>query len=731
MKKANKLIISLGTAFAALSPVVLSVGCGGGGSSNLDSINGESTPSNENSAYANDKKGYNIKANDKVQIATTFSKGRAQYEALNDIIKNYNRLMKDQPGFKEVEQVSLGSGYDGQADVVRKKITAKEAQMPNLLLNYSSLASSLAESGVLLNFTTKENGGKESISNSDFAESFSRANRTTSKINNGGSWLIPIAKSSINLGANGPVLSYVIESMLAKGAKIDPSWKDKWDKIKKSGLKDRAAVIENWGAVKSDVSALKLNELTIKESTFSNIYSLLEFCDKAQKMFEKSSAVTTLEGPHALGIDDITGFIQTLGYASVGADPESWITTVVEEDGERKISYKSFVEATSQANSKFKELYDMFVPKLKSQSVVFQQSGAYTSSEQIRHNFMFDIGSTAGYTHNFAKKSETSIEIKNSEGKFSSGWNENNNKFAQIVKHDDGTYRIGGHLNKIKKDTEKLENYEWKAKTADIYNKLAGYSQIPTGTKKISSPSGTNVYAFMIETKNKDDIKTLDAALADGKLVKVGEFVNNQNKEAILYLAFGKGAGISGLKIVEKGLDSLLEKDEFFKFATPSKTKDTDAKNVYYAQGPSLFGIRSSDNAMNQATRMFVKWFVTSGATELEYKDQETGNVIKKVIKPSLMFSEQASYIFAVKDFEKTPMTTTNPYLRECFEMFKKTIEDPEHNAIYEEYGDPNGDAFRGALGTAWRNVYGNKSPGQYKDQIIDAVVASNNKLFN
>lgn len=731
MKKANKLIISLGTALAALSPVVLSAGCGGGGSSNLDSINGKSTPSNENSAYANDIKGYNIKANDKVQIATTFSEGKAQYEALNDVIKNYNRLMKDQPGFKEVEQISLGSGYDGQADMVRKKITAKEAQMPNLLLNYSSLASSLAESGILLNFTTKENEGKESISTSDFAESFSRANRTTSKINNGGLWLIPVAKSSINLGVNGPVLSYVIESMVAKGAKIDASWKDKWETIKSSGLKDRTAVVENWGAVKSDVSALKLGELTIKDSTFSNINSLLEFCDKAQKMFEKSSAVTTLDGPHALGIDDITGFIQVLGYASVGADSESWITTVVEEDGERKISYKSFMEATSQANSKFKELYDMFVPKLKAQTVVFQQGGAYTSSEQIRHNFIFGIGSTAGYTHNFAKKGETSIEIKNSKGKFFSGWNESSNKFAQIVKHTDGTYRIGVFLNKLKKDTESLGKYEWKAKTADIYNKLAGYKQIPAGTKKISSPSKTDVYAFMVETKNKTDIKVLDEALADGKLEKVGEFVNNQNKEAILYLAFGKGAGISGLKIVDKGLDSLLEKSEFFKFATPSKTKDTDAKNVYYTQGPSLFGIRSSDNAMNQATRMFVKWFATSGATELVYKNQETQEETKKVIKPSLMFSEQASYIFAAKDFEKTPMETTNPYLLECFEMFKKAIEDPDHNVIYEEYGDPNGDAFRGALGTAWRNVYGNKNPGQYKEQIIDAVVASNDKLFN
>ncbi|WP_429989277.1 P80 family lipoprotein, partial [Mycoplasmopsis bovis] len=66
----------------------------------------------------------------------------------------------------------------------------------------------------------------------------------------------------------------------------------------------------------SQESAVK--SLTISSSTFENLVELLTFANIAQKSFKNSAAKNSRL--HILGVDDVSGLIQSLPYAMINAD---------------------------------------------------------------------------------------------------------------------------------------------------------------------------------------------------------------------------------------------------------------------------------------------------------------------------------------------------------------------------------------------------------------------------
>ncbi|WLP85821.1 P68 family surface lipoprotein [Mycoplasma seminis] len=165
-----------------------------------------------------------------------------------------------------------------------------------------------------------------------------------------------------------------------------------------------------------------------------------------------------------------------------------------------------------------------------------------------------------------------------------------------------------------------------------------------------------------------------------------------------------------------------LEKEELVSLPTPGKWVSTDAKNVIFAQGPSIIGIKSNPTD-ETATKAFVKWLITSTKTydtlgiNKDFKNKQDKGT---PATPRDFVQSNMSYIMPYKDFQNATSldfmgtgNKTNDYLRVAFNLFKNAANNPDQYAIFEEPGSLIADSFRAGIDGAWDGLQKTISNGE------------------
>ena len=672
-----------------------------------------------NNKYANKRF---EQANDKkVIFGVTFSKGKPQWNALENVIKEYNSQNEGKPGFLPVELKNIGSGYGAGASFVRTALNTKDKNgFVNLVANYSPVASLLAENGMLMNFEDKDKN--VSTKGSDvFASEFNELTENIASVVNKGTWLLPAMKSTTALGVDGPVMGYIMKTMVEKGAKIHPNFQEKYNQIVASMTNDAEYVKKEWGEVVDDASLAKLNlsQFTISKETFSSFSNLLDFGIKAQQLFKKSSD-TKNSSVHFLGIDDIAGVLENVAYSSVDADEDKYLVNKVTKNGDKLIDYTPFTRTDSEVGKNMTSIYNKIKEAIKVGALTLFGGGEYTSNYSVTHKYGLSIGSTAGYSYNFKKSGNKAyvyqtIKDGNVTAEFAtsdiiSAKADNDHLFTST---DDGK-----HWNKIYYSSD---NKEEKDKAKEI-----GYSFFSTNEE-----SDKKLKEYLSKTELKAGTAKLVRANDEGK-VKALKDLGYQPIEGLqnakgqpLTLFYVDKFQETKFKKVELGDNSVLNEEEFFSMIAPSKWQDANKKHVVYSQGPSIMGIHANSEE-DYATKMFIKWLTSGQKYKFEDDIEET---------PTEHISRVASYIFPTKGYDKTDLSKIkNKYLSLAYEYYAKAGKTPDQYAIFESPADTRSDSFRESLGQRFVAVYNILKSGKdvtdYKSNIVDPVVQSNEGLF-
>ncbi|MFV8481517.1 P68 family surface lipoprotein [Mycoplasma sp. SK341A] len=184
-----------------------------------------------------------------------------------------------------------------------------------------------------------------------------------------------------------------------------------------------------------------------------------------------------------------------------------------------------------------------------------------------------------------------------------------------------------------------------------------------------------------------------------------------------------------------------LEKQELVSIATPGKWEESNAKNVIFAQGPSIIGIKS--NFKNEiATKAFVKWLVTSTQTYEDLGINSKGKDDKGTPATPRDFVQSAmSYIMPYNGFQnvENPQfmgvgNKKNDYLEVAFNLFKEAANNPEKYVIFEEPGSLIADSFRAGIEGAWdglqKTISNNEAAQDFNSFVnkITSNISANNK---
>ncbi|MEA4115361.1 P80 family lipoprotein [Mycoplasma sp. 744] len=778
MNKFKKSMFAVATLAGVLSPLALAVACTDETKKPID----EKKPISNYSLYANNSpqslaKRYDSPDIQNVRIGVTFSQDGAQWNALQGIIDRYNAiatnwknqvdawnkksendLTEDEKTKKEeyekflsyyrtVEIKSLGSGgYNAGAESIRNMVSNKNRQeLVSVILNYPVVASNLAESGMLLNFDSEDEYLRNTLT--DFNHNFTVANQRTSYISNQGTWVIPGLVSSNVQGVNSPVLSYILETMESLGAKIELS---QWDAIKAAGQGDRESVKQLWG--EKVENAESLSGYTIKDSTFTTFKPLIDFAQKAKKLFK--NAVDAKSQLHILGIDDIAGFLQTVIFSAVGADTSEMLVRTKTEGGNILADYSPIRNTESLVGTKMQEFYQILGDAIKTGAVVLKGDGEYTSNDQRNHKFALGIGSTAGYTNNFVQDNRSTTEyVIEDEGKQYAAVKrerfflkeEQGKKYLKITTNysrypQNGIYKTDEISPTLVNDPHQ-DRYSYfvhgeteKAKFDELY-KFAESSNITSQNNKYGLYLFSTTDAASLEAAEK-------LAKEDTNFVKLGTVTSSRKQnEGAEFVAYYTKDTVSKIKSVTRKGTQVLNQNELFVFDTANKwEKDSDPK-VSYLQGPSFMGVHVNDEVDN-ATRLFVKFLLSNKVYEFDIKarnsTQEDPKFDKKTGKPMDILSSTGSYVFPSSDFTTKNTEDFNAYLKVTHDNFKKVVEaDTTGNnwVSYSEIGDPKANEFRNALKSTFISyakaiVNSGNLSGSYKTEIVDKILAQAKDIF-
>nr|AXP78645.1 variable surface lipoprotein [Mycoplasmopsis bovis] len=655
----------------------------------------------------------------KISLGVSFSSGQPQCNTMASLIKYYNEAHKNDKHFLPVELKHLGSGYPEGENTVITELKAKRNEVVNLAFNYGSLASRLASSEMrdlykmdkVLNF--EDNDKDISVDLKNINEKFARANSNTENLPNNGTFMIPMLKSIQVMSANAPVLQYIFKTFENKGAKFDDSFKKsaRYQDIMTNGKGDESEVQKLCGEFESSQQDA-VKKLTISSSTFENLEELLNFANIAQKSFKNSAAKNSRL--HILGVDDVSGLIQSLPYAMINADANDFFIQTGLVKNKTTVNYKKIKDKNNKSVKALSEIYNKFKESLATKSLTLLAGGEYTSSYQTKHEYAFGIGSTAGYRHNFISD-KTKKVIFTLKGTDVSG--EKDKEFKNVIKKtekgvDQLFVTFKENANKVYKstvDTDKLDDEE-KDSLRYSYKSLdsATDSKMDEILKKITNTdpeaSDNKQCLLFLREDNQSDIKTVKEKGAQ----EVGTVIETKISGASKYKIFFLN---DESLLVRKELSSkgTLQEKELIVFAVPGKCNKSNEKRVIYSQGPSLIGV-SRGAKPDRAAKNFAK-FLTSlekiDITLSKYdkdmkKTKDSRDKPYKQVTPAQFISDAASYVFPVKGFEKTDTSKIkNKYIVHTYNELKEAVTN-KNVVIYEEPAGFHSSSFRESLGSAF-----------------------------
>ncbi|MBT1405006.1 hypothetical protein FCM82_00135 [Mycoplasma bovis] len=687
----------------------------------------------------------------KISFGVSFSSGQPQWNTMASLIKYYNEAHKNDKHFLPVELKHLGSGYPEGENTVITELKAKRNEVVNLAFNYGSLASRLASSEMrdlykmdkVLNF--EDNDKDISVDLKNINEKFARANSNTENLPNNGTFMIPMLKSIQVMSANAPVLQYIFKTFENKGAKFDDSFKKsaRYQDIMTNGKGDESEVQKLWGEFESSQQDA-VKKLTISSSTFENLEELLNFANIAQKSFKNSAAKNSRL--HILGVDDVSGLIQSLPYAMINADANDFFIQTGLVKNKTTVNYKKIKDKNNKSVKALSEIYNKFKESLATKSLTLLAGGEYTSSYQTKHEYAFGIGSTAGYRHNFISD-KTKKVIFTLEGTDVSG--EKDKEFKNVIKKtekgvDQLFVTFKENANKVYKstvDTDKLDDEE-KDSLRYSYKSLdsATDSKMDEILKKITNTdpeaSDNKQWLLFLREDNQSDIKTVKEKGAQ----EVGTVIETKISGASKYKIFFLN---DESLLVRKELSSkgTLQEKELIVFAVPGKWNKSNEKRVIYSQGPSLIGV-SRGAKPDRAAKNFAK-FLTSlekiDITLSKYdkdmkKTKDSRDKPYKQVTPAQFISDAASYVFPVKGFEKTDTSKIkNKYIVHTYNELKEAVTN-KNVVIYEEPAGFHSSSFRESLGSAFKSAYlkaKNDQPLEdFDKEIIGSIIASSSQIL-
>ncbi|UUD36866.1 Uncharacterized lipoprotein MPN_097 precursor [Mycoplasmopsis californica] len=711
MKKSRVMLGFLGLASAAFSLAAISCG-----SSEEPKPKPDPNVPKGVAKLANDKfasKRFDQENDGKIVFGSTWSSRDVQWKAFEAVIKVYNEQMKNEKGFMPVELKSIAGGYSGGTTDVQSKLSGKDAKaFYNLTANYAPVLSMLAGEGMLLNFDDDDE--TVAVKKDVFSDSVMVLNSNTTNIVNDGMWMVPAFKSTTVMSVNAPVMSYIIEGLVSKGAKIDPAFTEYYNNLKTQGAADRAEVAKLWGAVKSSIVADAYKDLIIGFDTFRIYNQLVEFAKVAQDTFEESSKGVNSQ-VHFLGLDDAIGFLETIAFASVNANPDESFTRMITKDSNRQVDFSPFASTEATVYKNFASMFDKLKPIMGNGAVVINGKGVYTSNTFIEHKFALWVGSTAGYKYNRVDASDV----------YKYGTNEYElERIEKVsVRKKDNLIGIGKYSNPVKKfdiDNSSIKKYDYITKDETTWNNFESNKAAITSNSKISLVDAGQAAGLDAEINGDANIVKLGeiiAAIGDGK---------KEGDSKIAYLI--KDITDSKIKKLAKSQSTKRVNDnELFILPTTSKLTSQDEKDVFYGQGPSIMGIHAND-AEDYATKMFMKWLVTDKKYDIGSKTQ---------VVPTQYISEEASYIFAKKGFENNDLSKANIFLKHAYDVYTKVSKEPEKYVLFEELGDAQGSKFRDSFNAAYATVSTHYANGEaakvttYEEMIVKKVKESNGTLFS
>ncbi|AKO50735.1 hypothetical protein FCM01_01380 [Mycoplasma bovis] len=687
----------------------------------------------------------------KISLGVSFSSGQPRWNTMASLIKYYNEAHKNDKHFLPVELKHLGSGYPEGENTVITELKAKRNEVVNLAFNYGSLASRLASSEMrdlykmdkVLNF--EDNDKDISVDLKNINEKFARANSNTENLPNNGTFMIPMLKSIQVMSANAPVLQYIFKTFENKGAKFDDSFKKsaRYQDIMTNGKGDESEVQKLWGEFESSQQDA-VKKLTISSSTFENLEELLNFANIAQKSFKNSAAKNSRL--HILGVDDVSGLIQSLPYAMINADANDFFIQTGLVKNKTTVNYKKIKDKNNKSVKALSEIYNKFKESLATKSLTLLAGGEYTSSYQTKHEYAFGIGSTAGYRHNFISD-KTKKVIFTLKGTDVSG--EKDKEFKNVIKKtekgvDQLFVTFKENANKVYKstvDTDKLDDEE-KDSLRYSYKSLdsATDSKMDEILKKITNTdpeaSDNKQWLLFLREDNQSDIKTVKEKGAQ----EVGTVIETKISGASKYKIFFLN---DESLLVRKELSSkgTLQEKELIVFAVPGKWNKSNEKRVIYSQGPSLIGV-SRGAKPDRAAKNFAK-FLTSlekiDITLSKYdkdmkKTKDSRDKPYKQVTPAQFISDAASYVFPVKGFEKTDTSKIkNKYIVHTYNELKEAVTN-KNVVIYEEPAGFHSSSFRESLGSAFKSAYlkaKNDQPLEdFDKEIIGSIIASSSQIL-
>ncbi len=687
----------------------------------------------------------------KISLGVSFSSGQPQWNTMASLIKYYNEAHKNDKHFLPVDLKHLGSGYPEGENTVITELKAKRNEVVNLAFNYGSLASRLASSEMrdlykmdkVLNF--EDNDKDISVDLKNITEQFARANSNTENLPNNGTFMIPILKSIQVMSANAPVLQYIFKTFEEKGAKFDESFKSstRYKDIMENGKGDESEVKKLWGDFEdSQTDAVK--KLTISSSTFENLEELLTFANIAQKSFKNSAAKNSRL--HILGVDDVSGLIQSLPYAMINADANDFFIQTGLVKNKTTVNYKKIKDKNNKSVKALSEIYNKFKESLVAKSLTLLAGGEYTSSYQTKHEYAFGIGSTAGYRHNFildkAKKvvftlkgttvsGEKDKEFKNVIKKTEKGVDQ---LFVTFKKETNKVYKSTVDTNKLDDKEKKSLKYSYKSLDS------ATDSKMDVILKKITNTDpgtiGNKQRLLFLREDNESDIK----AVKDKGVEEVGTVIETKISGASKYKIFF----LNDENLLDKkelSSTGTLQEKELIVFAVPGKWNKSNEKRVIYSQGPSLIGV-SRGAKPDRAAKNFAKFLtsldkidITLSKYDKDMKKIEDGeDTPYKQVTPAQFISDAASYVFPVKGFENTDTSKyTNKYIVHTYNELKEAVTN-KNVVIYEEPAGFHSSSFRESLGSAFKSAYlkaKNDQPLEdFDKEIIGSIIASSSQIL-
>ena len=662
-----------------------------------------------------------------VDISTGFSETNPQGKALKSIIDFYNAWLKKHPekqkeGYLPGRLTPAPNGYN--TDDLTTKLKNKEKNtFYNAIINYPAAASLISKYKMNLGLSDAD---YEAIK---YASSFKDVNKTIAGNTKNEKWVVPMSKSSEMAAVNKPVVGKLIHQLMEWGAKIDSANSTKINEILSGYIngatktEDGKKVDEIWDKSKLEdgevLNALKeqLEKYTISDDIFSSYTKLIDFAIWAKRAFPKKKDLPIV------GFDSIMNAINALASSLTKGDLSQ--NFINKDDKFKKTGGYDFDSFINDKNSKqyklFEQVTEILRRAIQYNAIWVGGSGAYGSSSLVPHKLGISIGSTAGYTHTFAKEGQGAeyaywklAGIADEQNIDSARLLENKNPGSNVLWQ---TNDLRGHKNKIYNHTATLKSqYDLKAKdkaSEDLLNSLDEKGALSSWDQLIEKDG--KVYASLRDKDGNTKEIELPGAKKLGQIFKK-LLKGKETEDGTTWYYIPKEI----INHVKKSAAEIANKSDVAHYHAPYLAgKSNNETNSVFTQGPSFVPIHANARE-DKATQLFLKWF-----TQYVLQSDEEITAGKKTEKNDSIiniFNKLSGYISPTEEYMKKSIDDqvikNLDYASQlAFQGFKKTIDEADKYKIVDDVASPLSNVLRKAMESSFKSLV-NKSSSSFDDLV-------------